>query len=155
MPSLTFIKDVSIVLAGVVALVTFIFGALQFAMQARQTRAAQLVEMRRRFLEDKNFREILNLVAANSPQLSTVPIQERRNLVGFLEEIALLMNSKMIRNEVAFVMFGHYTIQISQCVAFWEGLDRESVYWTVFRNFSAEMSQLQKQAELHDERLRF
>ena len=110
--------------------------------------------MRRRFLETPQYREILDLLAADDPKLKEVSIQEKRNFVGFLEEVALMVNSRLIRKEVAHYMFGYYVLLCSQSDYFWEGLDRNSVYWSLFRRFSAEMQALGKRGaeppnELH------
>lgn len=141
---LTWVKDWSIVLAGVVALVTFMAGFFQYRLQGRQGRAAQFVLMRRRFLEDPVFREILNLLAADSPNLKDIPIQDRRNLVGFLEEVALLVNSHSLRLDVAHAMYGYYFDLIDRSEHFWDGLDRDSMYWDIFRAFSRELRQRRK-----------
>jgi hypothetical protein len=139
---LTTIKDWSIVAAGMVALITLITGLVQYVRQARLLRVQQFVDMRRRFLENPTFREILNLLATDNSLLREVPIQDRRNLVGFLEELALMVNSGVIRPEVAHYMFGYYTKLIAESKHFWEGLDRDSDYWTVFWNYAEQKKAL-------------
>jgi hypothetical protein len=133
---LDFWKDVAIIFGGVVALTTFFSGIFEYIRQGRQHRAANFVQMRRRFLEDPLFRDILNLMATDSPALKSTPIQDRRNFVGFLEEVALMVNSGLIRKEVAHYMFGYYVLLTDRCENFWDGLDRSSQYWSVFRQFS-------------------
>lgn len=142
MRPLEFWKDVAIILAGVVALTTFFFGMLEFIRQGHQSRASRFVEMRRRFLENALFRDILNLLATDDPALRDFPIQDRRNFGGFLEEVALMVNSKLISAEVAHYMFGDYVMLTANSENFWAGLDRNGVYWTVFREFAAEMDAL-------------
>ncbi len=125
-----------------VALITLITGLVQYVRQARLLRVQQFVDMRRRFLENPTFREILNLLATDNSLLREVPIQDRRNLVGFLEELALMVNSGVIRPEVAHYMFGYYTKLIAESKHFWEGLDRDSDYWTVFWNYAEQKKAL-------------
>jgi hypothetical protein len=134
-PILTWIKDVSIVVAGVVALITFVTGTWQYIRQNRQTRAQHFLEMRRRFLEDERFRVLLNLLASRDPGIRETPIQDRRNLVGFLEEVALMVNSRIIKPEVAHYMFGYYVNLIAETDEFWEGLEPKSEYWRVYWDF--------------------
>jgi hypothetical protein len=142
-------KDLAIILAGVVALTTFFFGVLEYARQGHQARAQNFVEMRRRFLENELFRQILNLLATDDGRLREVPIQDRRNFVGFLEEVALMVNSKLISREVAHYMFGYYVLLTDRSEHFWEGLDRPSVYWSVFRRFASSMGEVgEPKAEL-------
>lgn len=139
MESLSVVKDVSIIVAGVVTLITFMAGVIQYARQGRHQRAAHFVEMRRRFLEDPNFRDILNFLAADDPRLRETPVQDRRNFVGFMEEVALMVNSKILDARVAHYMFGYYALLADRSEHLWDGLDKGSEYWSVFRRFASQM----------------
>jgi hypothetical protein len=133
------LKDISIIVAGVIAFFTLWQGLFQYSRQGHATRASQFIQMRRRFLEDAVFKDLLNLIAAGDPRVSETPIQDRRNLVGFLEEVALMMNSGLLKPEVAHYMFGYYVLLIQECEPFWTGLDRSSEYWDVFHGFVQSM----------------
>lgn len=133
---LTTVKDVSIVVAGIVAFIGLLSGAIEYRRRGRQERAQHFLDSRRRFLEDPSFRHILNLLATDDAGLSAIPIQERRNLVGFLEEVALMVDSKLIRLEVAHYMYGYYVLLVANSKHFWVGLDPDSQYWAVFRQFA-------------------
>lgn len=139
MANLDFIKDIALILGGFVAVITFFTGVWQYVRQGHQARATHFIEMRRRFLDTSLFREILNLLATDDPKLKDVPIQDRRNFVGFLEEVALMVNSRLIRKEVAHYMFGYYAILVGKSENLWDGLDRGSTYWSLFRQFEASM----------------
>lgn len=139
---IAFIKDLSIILAGAVALITFVTGTYQYLRQNRYTRVQHFVDMRRRFLENPTFRELLELLATDDPKLSQMPVQDRRNLVGFFEEVALLMNSGILQPQVTRYMFGYYVRLLDSSTHFWEGLDKGSVYWTVFRDLSRQLEAL-------------
>jgi len=141
-PPLDFWKDIAIIFGGVIALTTFFSGMFEYIRQGHQHRAANFLQMRRRFLEDPMFRDLLNLMASDSPELRKTPIQDRRNFVGFLEEVALMVNSRLIRKEVAHYMFGYYVLLTDRCDNFWDGLDRDSQYWSVFRQLSKQMKEL-------------
>lgn len=132
-------KDIAIVLGTVVALVTFFSGTWEYVRQGHQHRAQHFVQMRRRFLETPQYREILDLLATDDPGLASISVQEKRNFVGFLEEVALMVNSGLIRREVAHYMFGYYVLLCQRSEPFWHGLDRSSQYWSLFRQFAAEM----------------
>jgi hypothetical protein len=133
---LTTVKDVSIIVAGVVAFVGLVSGGVEYMRRGRQERAQHFLESRRRFLEDESFRRILNLLASDDGGLCGVPVQERRNLVGFLEEVALMVDSRLIRLDVAHYMYGYYVLLVADSKNFWDGLDPESQYWAVFRRFA-------------------
>ncbi len=154
-PQLDYWKDIAIIFGGVLALTSFLSGMSEYVRQGHQHRASHFVEMRRRFLEDPLFREILNLMASDPGNLRNTPVQDRRNFVGFLEEVAVMVNSRLIRRDVAHYMFGYYVLLTDECEPFWEGLDRSSQYWTVFRRFAKDMKALNAgQQELHA-RLKF
>ncbi len=138
---LSTVKDASIVLAGIVAFLTLWTGLLQYARGLHQARATQFVLMRRRFLEDATFRRLLDLLATGAPGIAGESVQDRRNLVGFLEEVALLVNSRLLAPDVARYMYGHYFGLIEGSAAFWEGLDRASPHWAVFREFAARLAE--------------
>lgn len=140
---ISLIKDFSIIIAGLIALITFATGVFQYIRQGNQIRATQFIEMRRRFLEDQVFRSILNLLAHDSEALESVAIQDRRNLVGFLEEVALMVNSRLIRPRVAQYMFGYYVLLIDDSTHFWHGLEKKSIYWNLFHGFAKSIREMQ------------
>lgn len=130
------LKDLSITAGGVFALVTFLSGVVEYSRQNHSKRAEHFLMMRRRFLEDPLFREISTGLATDDRNLSQMPVQDRRNYIGFLEEVALMVNSKIIRPEIANYMFGYYVVLADRSQNLWKDLDRNGVYWTVFRNFA-------------------
>ncbi len=140
------VKDFAIILAGVIALTTFLSGVLEYSRQGKSRRAEHFVDMRRRFLENDSFRQLLNLLPTDDIRLKEVSIQDRRNFIGFLEEVALMVNSKIIRREVAHYMFGYYVGLAAKSENLWEGLDKESVYWTVFRQFASSLTEVKQSA---------
>lgn len=147
-------KNWAIIAAGVIAFITFVTGLLEYVRQGRQHRAQNFVQMRRRFLETPQYRQILDKLAVDDPTLANESIQEKRNFIGFLEEVALMVNSKLIRREVAHYMFGYYVLLAAKSQHFWSGLDKESPYWTVFREFAVEMGQM-NETKSGKEELRF
>ena len=144
MPDLATTKDIALVIGGVAALTTFLTGLVEYARQANLRRGEAFIAMRRRFLEDPLFREILNLLDSDDPRLAQLPVQDRRNFVGFLEEVALMSRSKMIRPEVAHYMFGRYVCLADASQHLWKGLNKEDRYWTLFRRYAAENRALEQ-----------
>lgn len=141
-------KDLAIVLGTVIGLITFFFGALEYMRQNRQSRVQAFIEMRRRFLETPRFRELLELLASDDERLKQVGVQDKRNFLGFLEEIALMVESDLIKREVAGYMFGHYVSLSRQSKNLWFGLDPGSVYWTVFHRFAEDMEHFAEEAKV-------
>lgn len=143
MPELNLLKDWAITAGGIIALITFLSGLVEYVRRGRQDRAQNFIQMRRRFLETPQYREILDLLQAKDSRLREVSIQEKRNFVGFLEEVALMTNSGLIKREISHYMFGYYVLLAAHSDDFWVGLDRDSQYWSVFRCFAREMESLQ------------
>ena len=154
-PTLDFYKDLAIIGGGIIALVTFFFGYLEYLRQGRQHSAAAFVQMRRRFLESDRFQHILKLLSDDDPSVREISIQDRRNFIGFFEEIALMVNSKMIRLDTAHYMFGYYVLLSDRSSHLWEDLDRSSTYWTVFNEFARVMRELDKTAKIEPRSLGF
>jgi hypothetical protein len=141
---ISLVKDVSIIIAGIIALVTFVASTWENIRRGRQERAANFVLMRRRFLETPQYREILDLLNHNDPSVANVSVQERRNFIGFLEEVAMMVNSRLIRRSVAHYMFGHYALLAARSEFLWSGLNKESPYWSVFWVFAREMEEIEQ-----------
>lgn len=139
--ALSLSKDWAIIVGSLIALVTFLTGVMEYARQGHHRRAEHFLQMRRRFLETPEFRLILEYLQRENPKLDDVSIQDKRNFVGFLEEVALMVNSGLIRLEVARYMFGYYVHLVRNSDRFWQNLDRDSEYWTVFREFADRLGQ--------------
>ena len=153
MPALDTVKDYALVVGGIAALTTFLTGLSEYARQANLRRGEAFIAMRRRFLEDPLFRDILNLLDRDDPHLADLPLQDRRNFVGFLEEVAILCESRMIRPEIAHYMFGHYVTLADKSQHLWHGLQKGDRYWTLFRRYAKDNRALELRGE--PKRLRF
>ncbi len=154
MPTLEYWKNLAIVVAGIVAITTFLSGMAEYIRRGRQERAENFVSMRRRFLESDLFRDILNRLAAGDASVAEVPIQDRRNFLAFFEEVALMVESRLIRREVAFYMFGFYVRLADRSDALWHGLDRQDRYWRLFREFAQSLQRFEASPPVASGRLR-
>lgn len=152
---LSLLKDGAIVLGSVIALFTFINGILEYGRQGRQKRADQFVQLRRRLKENEIFKHITDLALRNDDALIHVSPADKRDLLGLFEEVALMMNSGLIRKEVAHYMFGSYAIACWQSEHFWNNMDRNSYYWQVFNEFAREMKRIEQHAQYNVRTMRF
>ena len=87
--------------------------------------------------------EICSLCEVDDPSLKTKPYTERFMLLGYFEEIAISMDSKLIKKEVVHYMFGYYVIRCWESDNFWYGIDRDSFYWALFSRFAKEMKEIE------------
>jgi len=158
------IKDVATVVGVVVASITLIMGIVEFVRQGTQKRAEHFIEMKKRFKENERFREISALLENDDPKLASEPYKNKRDYLGFFEEIALMVNSGLIKVEVAYYMFGYYAIKCWKSDNFWkiknksgksQYINRESQYWILFKNFAEKMVEKQDSFVYKEKLFRF
>ena len=147
--------DVATVAAGVIALLTFITGVIEYSRQGAQKRAEHFLEMRKRLKDNQTFKHICDLLEGDNPELLNVSFKDKRDLLGFFEEVALMMNSNLIRREVAHYMFGYYAIRCWQSENFWSNVARNSMYWKLFRDFAIEMEKVEKSFSFNSAKFKF
>lgn len=132
----------------VAVLITLIKGVLEYMQANTLKRSESLTEMRIRFNSNEKFREICYLADCNDPRLTQIDIKDRRDILGFYEEVALKTNSGLIRKQVAHYMFGYYAIKCWKCEYFWDSIEKYSIYWCLYRDFVYQMiDEEQKLAE--------
>lgn len=154
---ITYIKDISIIVGGLVALMTFVNGILEYSRQGRQKRVDQFMILRRRLKENEQFKFICLLLDTDDAQLLNVSSQDKRDLLGLFEEVALMMNSRLISKDIAHYMFGSYAIQCERSKYFWNNVDHDNLYWSLFRDFVDQMIAYEETFNYsqHKKRLRF
>jgi len=146
------------VFAAAIALMTLVGALAEYRRQGAQRRVERFIEIRRRLKEDKVFKKIAGLVEIDSPDLLEVPLQEKRDYLGLLEEVALQMNSGLIRKEVAHYMFGYYALRCSKSKYFWKGrngIKKDSYYWSLFRYFVSEMEKAERSSTFKRRNFKF
>ena len=131
---ITALKDFSIIVGGMVTIFAFANGLLEYRRQGAQKRVEHFTMLRRRLKENPVFKEICSLMFAGDPRLADVDAQDKRDFIGLLEEVALQVNSGLIRPELAHYMFGFYTVKCLESTDFWANLDAVSgkEYWQQF-----------------------
>ena len=141
------LKDSATIAGVVVAVVTFIKVVIEYRAQGTQKRVERFLEMRKRFKENAQFKEILSLIEHDDPKLADVPFKEKRDLLGFFEEVAIMLNSGLIRKEIVHYMFGYYAILCWQSDLFWKDVNRDSPYWALFKSFVLNMEKVESSEE--------
>jgi hypothetical protein len=148
-------KEIATVAGVLLALGTLIKGVIEYAHQGAQKRAEHFVAMRKRLKENAVFEELCALLETDDPKLREIPFKDKRSLLGFFEEVALMMNSGLIRKDVAHYMFGYYAIRCWESEHFWSEVNRKSTYWALFRDFVEKMKALESSFSFHGRRYRF
>ena len=150
-----FAKDIATIVASLVALVTLFFGVKEYSRQGATKRAEHFLAMRRRLKENENFKRIARLLETNAIGLRKIPFEDKRDYLGLFEEVALSMNSGLIHKQVAHYMFGYYAIQCWKSENFWDNINRESIYWRVFRDFVEQMKEVERSFTYHRQNFKF
>jgi len=136
------ISALAAVAAAFIALATLARSVREYILQGTQKRAEAFIAMQRRLDDDKRMVELLDLAQDDSERLADpadVTYQEKYQLVGYFEEVALMTNSRLIRPRVAWYMFGYYVLSIHRSKNFWSTIHREDLYWSVFNRFAEQM----------------
>lgn len=148
-------KNIATIIGAGVALVVLIKGVYEYVKQGTQNRAEHFSKLRVKFKENESFREIAALTEDDDSKLRDLSFKEKREYLGVLEEVALAVNSNLIKPEIAHYMFGYYAIRCWGSKNFWAGVNRDSHYWIVFRKFAEKMQVLEDAFEYDEKKLRF
>ena len=129
--------------AGIVALATFIKAVIEYRLQGRQKRAELFDKFRTTLKNDPRVVQITSLLEKDDKTLSAIPLIDRYYFLGYYEEIAIAMNSKLIKKDVAHYMVGYFAMRCWESENFWEGINRNGYYWSVFKKFVDTMQELE------------
>ena len=136
-------QSLAIIIGTLIALITIIQAMREYRRQGRFRRVEFFLDARSRLRSDSDFREIINLLETDDPRLTEISFKKKLHFVGFFEEIALLVNSKVLREQVASYMFGYYALICWNSRNFWicpeKELNKEDPYWAIFRSFVAQV----------------
>jgi hypothetical protein len=152
---ITALKDFSIIIGGLITIIAFANGLLEYRRQGAQKRVEHFTLLRRRLKENHIFKEICALMFANDPRLADVNAQDKRDFIGLLEEVALMVNSGLIRPELAHYMFGYYTVKCMESEDFWANLTLDETYWKLFHDFANDMKAKESSHTYDRKKLRF
>lgn len=109
----------------------------------------------KRIESNRTYVQILQMLEADDPKVAEVPLGDRRELLGLFEEVAILLNSGLVRESVAHYFFGYFAIDCGESGPMWTGLDRESPHWIVLRDFVSRMKDYGARASYDRSRYRF
>jgi hypothetical protein len=132
-------RNIATILGVAVAVATFLKVILEYGHQGAQKRFEYFVLMRKRFKENPSFTKMCDLLEDDDDSLSGLSFKDKRDFLGFFEEVAIMVFSGLIRKEIALHMFGYYAIDCWKSAHFWANLDRDSPFVSLFKGFALEM----------------
>jgi hypothetical protein len=137
--SVTAFRDIALIVSTTIGALSFIGVMLQYRRNSKLTRLETFRKIRKAYLECDSIAKLLPMLEENDEALQDEPYLSKMTLLGFYEEIALLYKSRAIKRRVVHYMFGYYAIRCWESSNFWEGLNRESQYWALFKWFVKDM----------------
>lgn len=153
--TLTNIRDVATIFGVVIALLALIKGLVEYIKQGSQKRAEHFLTIRKRLKENDVFKHICVLLETDDPELINVPFKDKRDFLGLFEEVAIGMNSGLIKLSVAHYMFGYYAIRCWESQYFWKDVNRDSIYWIVFKDFVKQMKEIEEAFQFKRRKFKF
>jgi hypothetical protein len=130
-------KGVATLIGAVVALLTLIKGTLEYVKQGTLKRAELFFQMEERYSKFLYLFDLLDHQDDEqiSNQLESLSFEKKLDFLGFYEELAMMVESGLIRRTVAHYMYGYYAIACWDSASFWNEEDRDDLYWRLFKNF--------------------
>ena len=136
------LKDLATIAAGIIAIFSLLKGLAEYSRDARHRRLQTLIHLRIRFTDSTALQTVREAIEDDDPEaLSRVKKNLRIDFAALFEEVSLMLNSKLITENVAHSMFGFYAIQANESEAFWKGFNKikNEIYWKPFTDFSDRM----------------
>ena len=137
-------RNVAIILGTIVAALTLIKAVAEYTRQNAQKRAEHYARLREQFHRTDRFTGLFDLIGEDDPKLSEIPFHIKQDFLGFYEDIAIMMNSGLLKKPVAHYMFSFYALRCWESKHFWTTMNRESEYWSLFQYFVTQMAAFEK-----------
>jgi hypothetical protein len=130
-------------IGAAVALGTLIKGTVEYIKQGTLKRAELFFQMEERYSKFLYLFDMLDHQDDEKirKQLESLSFEKKLDFLGFYEQLAMMVESGLIRRKVAHYMYGYYAIACLDSDVFWNEENRNDPYWYLFRNF-AEQSKL-------------
>jgi hypothetical protein len=131
-------KDAAALIGSVVALATLIKGTLEYVKQGTLKRAELFFQMEERYAKFLYLFDMLDHQDDEKirKQLESLSFEKKLDFLGFYEQLAMMVESGLIRRKVAHYMYGYYAIACLDSDDFWKEEDRNDPYWCLFKNFA-------------------
>ena len=133
------------VLTGVAAVFTVARATVEYRRQGAQRRAELFADIRKRLKSEPRFARLTELLVSDDEALASLPFIDKWDFLGLIEEVGLLTNTGLIREEVSHHMFAYYALRCDASTHFWRGskpIDRTHPNWAVFNDYVARMREL-------------
>lgn len=138
---LNFWKNITIIIGVIVSTSSIFMGVLEYSKDSTLKRANYFLDLHKRANKEEIIK-ICALCAIDHQDVKQIPYEKRLMVIGFFEEVAIAMNSKLIKKKIVHYMFGYDIIVCWKCDNFWQDIDRENYHWITFHNLVTQMENL-------------
>jgi hypothetical protein len=131
--------------SAIAAVCTFLWKVAVDSKEARLKRFDKYQEMAKR-TDKPPLSTVIDALRKGPAAVTALSKQNKEDYMAFLEEVAVMKNSQLIRAEVAFYMFGGDAIASKNSPEFRDGFKPwgDELYWSVYEKFCDEMEDLDK-----------
>jgi hypothetical protein len=142
------IQTIATILGGFIALITLIKAIYEYQLQGRQKRADYFDSIKNKIRNDPKIIEIINLLEDDKPELSKIPKINKYFFIDLHEELAIAINTGLIKKNVAHYFFGYFALRCWESKNFWlleDGkiINKQTYYWTTFTKFIEQMKEIE------------
>ena len=138
------IETISKIVASIATVVTFVWALWLYLRQRKDKRAEQFLELRNYFRDNERFQNILEHLCGDN-DFTSISLNAKFEFMSFFEDVAFLMNSKLIKEEVVFYMFGGDAIIAWNNDKFWSQELRDNKLWSLLTDFVHQMEEKEKE----------
>lgn len=128
---------------GLLTLCTLLKAILEYRLQGRQKRAELFDKFKTTLMTENRIISINSFLEDDHINLENIPLIDRYYFLGYYEQIAIAVNSGLIKKDVAHYMFGYFALCCWRSKHFWKGINKESYYWSVFKKYVDNMQSLE------------
>jgi hypothetical protein len=148
------IKNLVLLIGGIIALGTLIKGVIEYSKNNQMKRAEYFTELHQRLNEVVVLSEICNYLDTDSLELVNVSYAKKYHFLSFFETVALMVNSGLLKKELAQYMFSYYAIRCYESKNFWTEISKDSPYWSLFCYYAREMKEIENNSVTNKKRVR-
>lgn len=136
-------------IAGFIAFGTFIKAILEYRLQGRQKRAELFDTLKNRLRTDQQLNCVTALLEGDEDELRNIAQIDKYYFLGFYEQVAIAVNSGLIKKNVAHYFFGYFARHCWDSINFWyldeeSVIDKDAYYWATFKKFVDKMNKIEK-----------
>ncbi len=149
-------KNIVAISGVIISILGLYKGLIEYILQGKQKRAEIFLKKQGEYFGNKSFNEIRGFLENDDPQLKGIEFEEKRAYLTFFEEIAVLKNSALIKDDLTYYMFGYYATTCLESKNFWSNINKQDIFWHVFLHFATDMQlRLRSNGEIVKHKIQF